>query len=101
MQAFSSDHFVLPLPAGHRFPMPKYRLLRERIEGEPGIRLREAPPASRGALEAAAKFAVLHRDIVRRFGRFPHRNAIVGRASTAEEIAWLAADAPDFGQKRR
>ena len=53
MQAFSSDHFVLPLPAGHRFPMPKYRLLRERIEGEPGIRLREAPPASEGELALA------------------------------------------------
>lgn len=62
---------------------------------------REAPPESRTTFEAAAKFAALHRDIVRRFGRFPHRNAIVGRASTAEEIAWLAADAPDFGQKRR
>ena len=41
MQAFYSDHFVLPLPQGHRFPMPKYRLLRERIEGAPGFRLRE------------------------------------------------------------
>lgn len=34
-----------------------------------------------------------HRDIVRRFGRFPHRNAILGRESTAEEQAWLASDA--------
>lgn len=32
-----------------------------------------------------------HRDIVRRFGRFPHRNAILARASTAEERAYLAA----------
>ena len=31
-----------------------------------------------------------HRDIVRRFGRFPHRNAILGRPSTQEEIAYLA-----------
>ncbi|MFT3666300.1 histone deacetylase [Piscinibacter sp.] len=53
MQVFSSDQFVLPLPAGHRFPMPKYRLLRERIEGEPGLRLREAPPASEGELALA------------------------------------------------
>lgn len=53
MQAFTSDHFVLPLPAGHRFPMPKYRLLRERVEGEPGIRLREAAPASEGELALA------------------------------------------------
>lgn len=33
-----------------------------------------------------------HRDIVRRFGRFPHRNEILGRPSTDEEKAWLASD---------
>ena len=33
-----------------------------------------------------------HRGIVARFGRFPHRNAILGRESTAEELAWLASD---------
>ena len=32
-----------------------------------------------------------HQAIVRRFGRFPHRNAILGRASTAEELSFLAA----------
>lgn len=35
------------------------------------------------------KHAEHHRDIVRRFGRFPHRNEILGRDSTAEEIAYL------------
>lgn len=34
-------------------------------------------------------WATRHADIVRRFGRFPHRNDILGRASTAEEIAFL------------
>ena len=38
-----------------------------------------------------------HRDIVRRFGRFPHRNAILGRRSTAEELAYLASDAAFTG----
>ena len=37
----------------------------------------------------AHRYALLHRDIIRRFGRFPHRNAILGRESTAEEIAFL------------
>ena len=32
MKVFYSDHFVLPLPEGHRFPMTKYSLLRERVE---------------------------------------------------------------------
>ena len=51
MQAFHSDHFVLPLPEGHRFPMGKYRLLREAIAAElPEVRLTEAQPASDGEL---------------------------------------------------
>jgi uncharacterized protein (DUF924 family) len=31
----------------------------------------------------------MHRDIVRRFGRFPHRNTALGRTSTAEEVEFL------------
>jgi acetoin utilization deacetylase AcuC-like enzyme len=51
MQVFHSDHFVLPLPEGHRFPMGKYRMLRERVMAElPAIRLHEAPVASDGEL---------------------------------------------------
>ncbi|MBI1383839.1 MAG: DUF924 family protein [Rhizobiales bacterium] len=41
----------------------------------------------------ALKFAEMHRDIVRRFGRFPHRNAVLGRVSTPEEKALLAGPA--------
>jgi uncharacterized protein (DUF924 family) len=36
------------------------------------------------------KYAKLHRDIIARFGRFPHRNITLGRASTPEELAFLA-----------
>ena len=47
MQAFYADNFVLPLPSGHRFPMAKYQLLRNRLEQElPAIALQEAPAAS-------------------------------------------------------
>ncbi len=54
MQAFYSDHFVLPLPEGHRFPMAKYRLLRDRVAAElPGVTLMEAPAASDGELALA------------------------------------------------
>jgi uncharacterized protein (DUF924 family) len=42
------------------------------------------------------KFAVAHRDIVARFGRFPHRNAILGRASTEEEVAFLSEPGSSF-----
>lgn len=40
-------------------------------------------------LEENAKFARHHRSLIERFGRFPHRNAILGRESSAEEIAYL------------
>jgi uncharacterized protein (DUF924 family) len=39
----------------------------------------------------ADKYAEIHADIIRRFGRFPHRNAVLNRASTAEEQAFLDA----------
>jgi acetoin utilization deacetylase AcuC-like enzyme len=51
MQAFHSDHFVLPLPPGHSFPMGKYRLLREAVERDlPAIRVQPALAASDGEL---------------------------------------------------
>ena len=51
MQVFYADQFVLPLPPGHRFPMGKYRLLRDRLAAElPGIRLVPAEPATDGEL---------------------------------------------------
>ena len=53
MQAFYADQFVLPLPPGHRFPMSKYRLLREQLEGMPGLQLCQALPASDGELALA------------------------------------------------
>ena len=39
-----------------------------------------------------------HRDVVRRFGRFPHRNAVLGRESTPEEQRYLDGGAPRYGQ---
>jgi len=51
MRAFYSDQFVLSLPPGHRFPMAKYALLRERLARElPTIELHVAEPASNGEL---------------------------------------------------
>jgi acetoin utilization deacetylase AcuC-like enzyme len=54
MLAYTSDHFVLPLPEGHRFPMSKYALLRDRVAAElPQIRLAPAPASSDGELALA------------------------------------------------
>ena len=53
MQVFYATQFVLPLPAGHRFPMAKYALLRDALAREPDIRLQLAEPASDGELALA------------------------------------------------
>jgi len=43
-----------------------------------------------------SEYAVRHRDIVKRFGRFPHRNAALGRAPTAEEAQFLREPGSGF-----
>ncbi len=47
-------------------------------------------------LEASLRFEHRHRDIIARFGRYPHRNAILGRTSTPEEQAFLAQPGSSF-----
>jgi uncharacterized protein (DUF924 family) len=49
----------------------------------------EAPESEQGAYKEFLRHAVLHREIIDAYGRFPHRNEILGRASTPEEIAYL------------
>lgn len=39
-----------------------------------------------------ARYALHHRDIIRRYGRFPHRNKVLGRENTEEEIAYLKSE---------
>ena len=58
----------------------------------------DSPQEWRARLNADAGYARQHRDIVEKFGRFPHRNAVLGRDSSPAEQAYLAADAPRFGQ---
>jgi uncharacterized protein (DUF924 family) len=38
-----------------------------------------------------SRYAILHHDVIARFGRFPHRNAVLGRSNTPEEQVWLDA----------
>jgi uncharacterized protein (DUF924 family) len=40
-------------------------------------------------IESGLKYALKHAEVIKRFGRFSHRNAILGRETTAEEHAWL------------
>ena len=55
-------------------------------------------PTYRETFETVAHFAELHKDIIDQFGRFPHRNQLLGLENTPEENQYLAGDAPDFGQ---
>jgi len=50
------------------------------------------------ALRSVSQYATVHRDIVSRFGRFPHRNAVLGRQSSNAELAYLSQGGQTFGQ---
>jgi uncharacterized protein (DUF924 family) len=60
--------------------------------------LTEVPQELRGPFEGALRSAENHRQIIARFGRFPHRNQVLGRDSTAPEHAWLRTGGESFGQ---
>ncbi len=49
----------------------------------------EAAGDERALFDGFLDYAIKHRDVVARFGRFPHRNAILGRPSTADELEFL------------
>ena len=89
MTLFYTDHYVLPLPDGHRFPMRKYALLRQRVEME-NLAVRgfaDPPVATRGQLLRAHGLDYVHRATegllseseVRRLG-FPWSSQMVERS---------------------
>lgn len=59
--------------------------------------LEEGPEALARSLQGHLDYAIQHRDIVAQFGRFPHRNAVLARASTPQEEDFLRTG-PRFGQ---
>jgi uncharacterized protein (DUF924 family) len=73
----ADERLFLHLPFTHSEHLP---------DQDESVRLFEQAGMTEGL-----KWAWHHRNIVHRFGRFPHRNAILGRPSTAEEQAWLAS----------
>jgi uncharacterized protein (DUF924 family) len=58
----------------------------------------EAPAQLRGTFEEAQQAAEAHREVIRQFGRFPHRNRILGRSNTAAESTYLKEHPQGFGQ---
>ena len=103
MRAFYSDHFVLPLPDGHKFPMAKYSGLRERLLAEGIIAphdLHEAPAAAWDDLRlvhdasyvAAVAAGALPREAQRRIG-FPWSPQMVERSRRSVGATIAAAQA--------
>jgi uncharacterized protein (DUF924 family) len=60
--------------------------------------LTEAPQEFHEVFELSVQSAEQHRAIIAKFGRFPHRNEVLGRRGTAEEEAWLNSGADRMGQ---
>jgi uncharacterized protein (DUF924 family) len=84
-----TERVFLYLPFEHSEAMADQDLSVTLFEG-----LRDSAPhrAPGGAID----YAWRHHAVIRRFGRFPHRNAVLGRASTADERAYLAAPGAGF-----
>ena len=74
------------LPLGHSEDLTKLEQVVKLAEEL----VKEAPEEMRAMLEFSANQARGHRDIIARFGRHPHRNEVLGRQSTPEELDYLA-----------
>ncbi|MCA9638880.1 MAG: DUF924 domain-containing protein, partial [Myxococcales bacterium] len=69
----------------------RVRALAEAVAADP-----DATPEQRKQYAGYIGYAIAHRDIVARFGRFPHRNALLGRESTPEEREFLTQPGSSF-----
>jgi acetoin utilization deacetylase AcuC-like enzyme len=99
---YYTDHYEIPLPVGHKFPLEKYRLLRERLTREGGFHFVPAPMAEREVIELAHDAEYVDRFLagalspaaMRRIG-FPWSPQLVARSLAsvggtlaATETAW-------------
>lgn len=102
LEALAGDHFEALAASGRMFClMPLMHAedlaLHDRLQQAIDALLNDFPD-QQDFLDGMRKAALEHRDIIARFGRYPHRNAALGRESTAEEASYLAGDAARFGQ---
>jgi uncharacterized protein (DUF924 family) len=85
--------FYLPLEHAESLPEQQRAVaLFEALAAEAA----RADPNGRASFEGYADYARRHRDVIARFGRFPHRNRVLGRASSAAEIAFLREPGSSF-----
>src|SRR5262245_45897899 len=84
------EQLFFGLPLGHSEDLASQELGVKLIEQLAS----EAPPELRTMLQFSAEQARGHRDVIARFGRHPHRNEVLGRSSTPEELDYLAHNNP-------
>ena len=88
------ERLFLYMPLQHAEDLDLQRRSVERFESLAA----EVDDAWRDDFTENVRYAREHHDIIERFGRFPHRNRVLGRPSTEEELLYLADGAPTFGQ---
>jgi uncharacterized protein (DUF924 family) len=86
------ERVFLYLPLEHAEALP---LQEESVRRFTGL-YQEVPAEQMDTFRRFLMFALRHRRVIERFGRFPHRNAILGRESTAEEIEFLKEPGSSF-----
>ena len=81
----NADRSLMPVERWFAYmPFQHSEFLNDQLES---VRLFEQ--LAQDGLAEPLPWAIRHMEIIRRFGRFPHRNSILGRESTAEEVAFL------------
>jgi uncharacterized protein (DUF924 family) len=94
-QAISRGDDLVLLPVQRQFLYLPYEHSESLADQERGVDLMRSLDGFE-ATRGMSDYAVRHRDIVRRFGRFPHRNAALGRDSTPEEAEFLRQPGSGF-----
>jgi uncharacterized protein (DUF924 family) len=103
-KAFAGDARALVAAGGDRglpgvarqFAYLPFEHAEDRAMQEEAMRLFAGLAAEHPEQADLLRWAAAHRDIVARFGRFPHRNLVLGRVSTAEELAFLQQPGSSF-----
>lgn len=90
-EAIRNNHHLTLTPQERAFLYMPFMHSESQVIHEEAVKLFSEP-----GLENNLKFEMMHKDIIDRFGRYPHRNAILGRESTAEEIDFLQQPGSSF-----
>lgn len=85
-RALATGHDAAVEPALRAFFYLPFEHAEDMADQQRAVELFGAP-----GMEEYLPYAIAHRDVIARFGRFPHRNRALGRQSTPEEQAWLDA----------